>query len=138
MSFGRRRGYSRASATRPTCPPRQCLRVASYAIGTPSTSNMGDQVRIKQRTWATRGSFRLSTELDLLFLWSCDCLGCLLPLEWPNSPSSVVSICLFSLDRGWVSTQDQQESEGEEKEEDLLGAWTCSCLKKRAPYSCSS
>ena len=138
MSFGRRRGYSRASATRPTCPPRKCLRVASYAIGTLSTSNTGDQVRVGRRTWATGGFSRLSIEVDLLFLWSYNCLGYLLPLEGPNSPSSVVSICLFSLDRGWVSTQDQQESEGEEKEEDLLGAWTWSCLKKRAPSSCSS
>ena len=27
-----------------------------------------------------------------------------------------------SLDLGWVSTQDQQESKGDEEEEDLLGA----------------
>ena len=32
-----------------------------------------------------------------------------------------------SLDLGWVSAQDQQEFEGEEEEEDLLGAWTYSC-----------
>ena len=30
----------------------------------------GDQVRVGHRTWATGGSSRLSTELDLLFLWS--------------------------------------------------------------------
>ena len=36
--------------------------------------------------------------------------------------------CAFSsLDLGWVSAQDQKESEGEEDEEDLLEAWTCSC-----------
>ena len=89
---------------------------------------MGDQVRVGRRTWAARGSSRLSIELDLLFLWSCDCLGYLLPLEGPNYPSSAISICLFSLDLGWISAQDQQESkEEEEEEEDLLGAWTYSC-----------
>ena len=32
-----------------------------------------------------------------------------------------------SLDLGWVSAQDQQESKEEEEEVDLLGAWTYSC-----------
>ena len=32
-----------------------------------------------------------------------------------------------SLDLSWVSAQDQQEFEGEEEEEELLGAWTYSC-----------
>ena len=36
--------------------------------------------------------------------------------------------CAFSSsDLGWVSAQDQKESEGEEEEEDLLEAWTYSC-----------
>ena len=38
--------------------------------GIPSTSNTGDQVRGDRRTWATGASSRLSTELDLLLLWS--------------------------------------------------------------------
>ena len=39
----------------------------------------------------------LSIELDLLLRWSYDCLGCLLPLEGPISPSSRASSCLFLL-----------------------------------------
>ena len=66
-------------------------------MGIPSTSNTGDQVRAGRRTWATRASSRLSTELDLLLLWSCVCLACLFPLEGPNSPSLTVSIGLFFL-----------------------------------------
>ena len=64
-------------------------------MGIPSTSNTGDQVRTGRRTWATRASSRLSTELDLLLLWSWVYLACLFPLEGPNSPSSTVSIGLF-------------------------------------------
>ena len=62
-------------------------------------------------------------ELDLLLLWSCCvCLACLFPLEGPNSPSSIVSIGLFFLKSGLVSTQGQQESE-EEEGEDLQEVW---------------
>ena len=57
-------------------------------------------MRVSRRTWATRGSSRLSTELDLLLRWSYDYLGCLLPLERPISPSSGTSVCLFLLKSG--------------------------------------
>ena len=100
--------------------------MASYAIGVPSTSNTGDQVRVGRRTWATEGSSWLSTELDLLFLWFRDCLGCFL-WKGPTLLLQNFQSAFSSLDLGWVSTQDQQESKGEEEEEDLLGAWTYSC-----------
>ena len=45
----------------------------------------------------------------------------------PTLPLQQFQYAFFSLDQGWVSTQDQQESEGEEEVEDLLGAWICSC-----------
>ena len=69
-------------------------------MGTPSTSSLGDQVRVGWRTWATRSSSWLSIELDLLLLCSYVCLGCLLPLERPISPSSGTSVCLFLLRSG--------------------------------------
>ena len=100
MSWGRRRGCCRASAIRPAWPPRKCLSVASIAMGAPSTSNTGDQVRGDRRTWAAGGSSRLSTEWDPLLLWSCVCLACLFLFEGPNSPSSAESTGLFLLKSG--------------------------------------
>ena len=72
----------------------------SQAMGTPSTSNLGDYIRDGRRTWATWGSSRLSTELDLLLLWSWDCLCCLFPFGGPISPSSGTSWCIFLLSLG--------------------------------------
>ena len=100
MSWGRRRGCCKASAIRPVWPPRQCLSVASYAMGMPSTSSTSDQVRGDRRAWATEASSRLSTELDLLPLRSWFRLTCLCPLEGPSSPSSTVSSGLFLLRSG--------------------------------------
>ena len=100
MSFRRKRGCSRASATWPAYPPQQCLKKASQAMGALSTSNLGDQVWVGRRTWATGSSSQLSTEPDLLLLWSCDYLCCLLPLGGPTSPSSGASTYLFLLRSG--------------------------------------
>ena len=69
-------------------------------MGTPSTSNLWDQMHVGRHTWATRGSSWLSIEPDLLLLWSCDCLCYLLPFEGPTSPSLEASECLFLLSLG--------------------------------------
>ena len=69
-------------------------------MGAPSTSNLGDQVRVGRCTWATGSSSRLSTKPNLLLLWSCDCLCYFFPLEGPISPSSRASVYLFLLRSG--------------------------------------
>ena len=69
-------------------------------MGTSSNSNLGDHMRDKRRTWATRSFSQLSTESNLLLLWSCDYLCCLLPFGGPTSPSSRASWCLFLLSSG--------------------------------------
>ena len=100
MSFGRRKGCSKASTVWPACPPWWCLMRESQVMGTPSTSNLGDHMRDGWCTWATGGSSRLSTELDLLLLWSWDFLYCLFLFGGPISPSSGASCCLFLLSLG--------------------------------------
>ena len=67
------------------------------------------------RSW-TFCSYGPVTIWATYFLWRGPTL---LPRQFPFAFSS--------LDLGWVSAQDQKESEKEEEEEDLLEAWTYSC-----------
>ena len=72
------------------------------------------------------GSSRLSTELDLLFLWSYrprTSSAVCFPLEGLSRPLQEPLIASFSLTQDWALAEDQQEAK-ERGEEGSLGAWT--------------